>query len=240
MNEGENATAIGLRGNTRAAEEVMVARELIIAEAYDARIHICHVSTELGLEMVRAAKARGVQVTCETCPHYFSLTDAACLTFDTNTKVNPPLRTDRDLQAVIEAIKDGTVDAIATDHAPHHRDEKLMEFALAANGISGFETAISLAWQNLVVTGHILPEQLVSLMSGHPANLLNIEGGKLQEGGAADICIFDEKKKWEVTEQSLHSKGKNTPYMGKQLTGKMKHVFVYGWQVVKDYDIVER
>ena len=150
MNEGYVSTALGLKGITRAAEEVMVSRDILIAEATNTAVHIAHVSTRGAVDLVRQAKKRGVKVTCETCPHYFTLTDKACEGFNTNAKMNPPLRTDDDVEAVKEGLRDGTIDAIATDHAPHHIDEKQCEFALANNGIIGFETALGLSVTHLV------------------------------------------------------------------------------------------
>ena len=161
MNEGCMSTALGLKGIPAAAEEAMVARELLLSEYLDIPIHIAHVSTALSVELIRNAKKRGARVTCETCPHYFSLTEEACMGYDTNAKVNPPLRTARDVQAVIEGIADDTIDIIATDHAPHHIDEKRVEFSLAANGMVGFETALPLAVTKLVRPGIITMRKLV-------------------------------------------------------------------------------
>ena len=179
MNEGCMPTALGLKGIPAAAEEAMVARELLLSEYLDIPIHIAHVSTALSVELIRNAKKRGARVTCETCPHYFSLTEEACMGYDTNAKVNPPLRTARDVQAVIEGIADDTIDIIATDHAPHHIDEKRVEFSLAANGMVGFETALPLAVTKLVRPGIITMRKLVEKMSLNPAKLLGINKGTL-------------------------------------------------------------
>ena len=191
MNEGYTSTIMGLKGIPAAAEETMVARELILSEYLDIPIHIAHVSTALSVELIRNAKKRGVKVTCETCPHYFSLTEEACAGYDTNAKVNPPLRTARDVDAIIEGIADDTIDIIATDHAPHHIDEKRVEFNLAANGMVGFETALPLAVTKLVKPGIITMMKLVEKMSLNPAKLLGISKGTLEPGSSADITILD-------------------------------------------------
>ena len=232
MNEGLSATITGLRGNTRAAEETMLAREIILAEAYQTRVHIAHVSTALGVELVRAAKRRGVQVTCETCPHYFSATEEACLTYDTNAKINPPLRTRADVEAIKAGLADGTIDAVATDHAPHHLDDKQVEFELAANGTSGLETALPLTYA-LVREGVLTWEQLIMRMAKAPAGILGIAGGTLAVGGCADITLFDPNEVWTVRPEELYTKGKNTLFAGWELTGRVTDVFVNGRQVVK-------
>lgn len=228
VNEGFNATVVGLRGSTRAAEEVMVAREILIAEALGARVHIAHVSTAGSVALVAAAKKRGVKVTCETCPHYFSATDDEILSFNTNAKINPPLRLQSDVDAIINGIKDGTIDVIATDHAPHHVDEKNREFDLAPNGTSGFETAFSVAYTYLVDAGHIELDDLVRLMSLNPADILGIEGGVITEGGVADITVVDLDAEFVVDSSRFVSKGKNSVFNGWKLKGKIKNVFVDG------------
>ena len=239
MNEGEASTRVGLRGNTRAAEEVMLSREILLAESMDGRVHICHVSTRQGFEMVRQAKKRGVRVSCETCPHYFSLTDEACTTFDTNTKINPPLRTEDDRQAAIEALADGTCDVIATDHAPHHIDDKQVEFDLAANGASGFETALSLGYMHLVQTKRLSMTQLIDHMSTIPARIMGLDAGILQPGGPADVVVFDPSQTWTVEADKLYTKGKNTPWLGQTLQGKVTEVWVDGRPVLRHAALVE-
>ncbi|NLK39139.1 MAG: dihydroorotase [Clostridiales bacterium] len=174
MNEGFNSTCLGLRGIPRAAEESMVSRELILAEYTGLPVHIAHVSTRLSVELIRQAKKRGVSVTCETCPHYFTLTDNAVLGFNTNAKVNPPLREEEDVHAIIEGLKDGTIDIIATDHAPHHQDEKRVEFELAANGISGFESAFGLSYTYLVRSVMVMSATLPSFSP--PGRLKSLRG----------------------------------------------------------------
>lgn len=239
MNEGDVSTATGLRGIPRAAEESMLAREVILAETYDVPIHICHVSTALGVDLIRQAKARGAKVTCETCPHYFTLTDEACRDFDTNAKMNPPLRTQADVDAIIAGLQDGTIDAIVTDHAPHHVDDKNVEFAFASNGITGFETALALAWDRLVTPGHIDAHRLVELMAVTPSGILGIESGVIAPGKPADLTLFNKNEYWTVEADKLYTKGKNTPFLGRKMTGRVKHVFVDGALVVKDNEVVE-
>lgn len=232
MNEGAVATAMGLRGISRASEEVMVSRDIIIAEAINAPVHIAHISTRGSVELVRHAKQRGVAVTCETCPHYFSLTDKACEGFNTNAKMNPPLRTADDVQAIKEGLADGTIDCIVTDHAPHHIDEKNCEFGYALNGIVGFETSLGLGIKCLVKEGVLTMEELVRKMSLNPSGILGISKGTLGEGKAADITIFDPDKEWTVDVSKFQSKSKNSPYDGWQLYGKPEYVILGGEIIV--------
>ncbi len=228
VNEGFNATVSGLKGISRAAEEVMVARDIILAETLGARIHIAHVSTRGSVELVREAKRRGVKVTCETCPHYFSATDDEILSYNTNAKINPPLRTESDVAAIIEGLKDGTIDAIATDHAPHHADEKNQEFYLAPNGTSGFETAFALSYTNLVLPDYMDLPALMRLMSANPARILNVGSGELAVGETADIAIVDLDNQYTVDASKFVSKGKNSLFNGWKLNGIIKHVIVDG------------
>lgn len=227
-NEGVNATVAGLRGISRAAEEVAVAREIILAEHTGARLHIAHVSTAGSVELVRHAKERGVRVTCEACPHHFTATDEEILGYNTNAKINPPLREDFDVAAVIEGIKDGTIDVIATDHAPHSKSEKNREFDAAPFGTVGLETALPLAYTFLVDTGDIELPELVKLMSYNPSKLLGIEGGEMKEGAVADIAIFDPEIEWVVNAAELAGKSKNSLFDGWKLTGKVTEVIVDG------------
>lgn len=232
MNEGFMATYLGLRGITRAAEEVMVSRDIIIAEATGTAIHIAHVSTRGSVELVRQAKKRGVRVTCETCPHYFSLTENAVDGYNTNAKMNPPLRTEDDVAAIKEGLRDGTIDCIVTDHAPHHIDEKNCEFALALNGIVGFETSLGLGIKCLVKTGVLTLEELIRKMSVNPSKILGLSKGNLNVGNAADITIFNPEKEWTVDVSKFESKSKNSPYDGFKLFGKPEYVIVGGEIVV--------
>ena len=228
VNEGYNATVTGLKGSLRAAEDVMIARELLLAESLGLPVHICHVSTYSGVQLIREAKARGVKVTAETCPHYFTLTDDAIKTYDTNTKVNPPLREEKDRLAVIEGLKDGTLDCIVTDHAPHHEDDKRVEYDLAAFGISGLETSFALSYTMLVKTGVLTLPQLARKMSFNPASVLGLEGGELKVGAPADLTIADLGKKWKVDPNEFVSKGKNTPFGGREVQGQVVCTVVDG------------
>ena len=228
VNEGYNSTLAGLKGIPRAAEEIMRAREIILAETLGKRVHICHVSTKGGVQLLREAKARGVRVTAETCPHYFMLTDDVIVTYDANTKVNPPIREAEDVAAIREGLRDGTLDCIVTDHAPHHRDEKSGEYNLAAFGISGIETSFSLSYTALVKSGVLTLEQLADRMSAAPARILGLEGGSLKEGGVADIMLADLDEKYMIDPKDFLSKGKNTPFAGREAYGRVKCTIVDG------------
>ena len=228
VNEGYNSTLAGLKGIPRAAEEIMLAREIILAETLHKRVHICHVSTKGGVQLLREAKARGVAVTAETCPHYFSLTDDVIMSYDANTKVNPPLREAEDVAAIKEGLRDGTLDCIVTDHAPHHRDEKLVEYNLAAFGISGIETSFSLSYTNLVLGGVLTLPQLAEKMSAAPARILGLEGGALAEGQPADIMLADLSESYTIDSRAFVSKGKNTPFDGQTVSGRVKCTMVDG------------
>lgn len=233
MNEGEVATRLGLRGIPNSAEDLMIAREIILAEETGIHIHIAHVSTKTGIQLIREAKARGVNITCETCPHYFALTDEACEGYNTFAKVNPPLRTKEDLEAVIEGLKDDTIDVIATDHAPHHIDEKNVEFNHALNGLVGFETAFSLANTLLVKPGHLELVQLVDKMSTMPADILNIPAGRVEVGTVADLVIVDLDVEYKFDASSMESKSFNTPFDKYPMIGRVEHTIVGGNMIMK-------
>ena len=228
VNEGYNSTLAGMKGIPRAAEEIMLAREIILAETLQKRVHICHVSTKGGVQLLREAKARGVQVTAETCPHYFTLTDDVVMSYDANTKVNPPIREAEDVAAIREGLRDGTLDCIVTDHAPHHKDEKNVEYNLAAFGISGIETSFSLSYTYLVKTGILTVGELAKRMSENPAKILGLEGGCLKEGGVADVMIADLGEEYVIDSREFVSKGKNTPFNGMKVFGKVKYTVVDG------------
>lgn len=234
MNEGYMSTLLGLRGTTRAAEEVMIARDILVAEAYGKRIHLCHVSTKGGVQLVREAKARGVRVTAETAPHYIGATDAWVQDYDTNTRVNPPLRTEEDRLAVIAGLVDGTLDCIATDHAPHHADEKNVEYPLAASGMVGFETAFAICYTELVEKGFMDMSRLVSLMTTNPARILNLPAGTLAPGARADVTLADIGERWTVDAEKLHSKSKNTPFDGRTYTGRVKKTLCGGQTIYEE------
>ncbi len=228
VNEGFNSTLAGLKGSQRAAEDIIIAREIALAESLDVPVHICHVSTHSGVRLIRDAKAAGVKVTAETCPHYFSLTDDVIRDFNTNTKVNPPIREEVDKQAVIAGLKDGTLDCIVTDHAPHHADDKNVEYNLAAFGISGIETSFALTITHLYKTGVLTLPEIANRMSGAPAKILGLEGGKIEEGGVADLMIANLDEEWTVDSSAFVSKGKNTPFEGHKLCGVVKYTVVDG------------
>lgn len=228
VNEGYYSTLTGLKGSIRAAEDIIIAREICLAESLSLPVHICHVSTYSGVQLIREAKARGVQVTAETCPHYFTLTDAAIADFDTNTKVNPPIRAEKDRLAIIEGLKDGTLDCIVTDHAPHHEDDKNVEYALAAFGISGLETSFALSYTQLVKGGVLTLSELADKMSANPAAILNLQGGRLEVGAPADLTIVDLNKVWTIDPKDFVSKGKNTPFAGREVYGRVKYTVVDG------------
>ena len=239
MNEGAVATEMGLRGISPAAEEVMAARDILVAESVGCRVHIAHISTKNTVELIRQAKKRGVKVTCETCPHYFSLTDEACRGYNTNAKMNPPLRTAEDVLAIKEGLKDGTIDCIVTDHAPHHPDEKECEFGYAKNGIVGLETSLGLGIKCLVKEGYLTMSQLIEKMSKNPSEVLGIAKGTLGVGYGADIVIFDPETSWTVDIKELHSKSKNSPFNGFELYGKPEYVLVNGKVVINSGELMK-
>lgn len=228
VNEGYNSMLAGLKGSLRAAEDIMISRDICLAESLSVPVHICHVSTYSGVDIIRSAKKRGVQVTAETCPHYFILTDDIITSYDTNTKVNPPVREDKDRAAIIEGLKDGTLDCIVTDHAPHALKDKQVEYNLAAFGISGIETSFALSYTYLVKTGHLTLPQLVGKMSARPAEILSLTGGCLKEGAPADITVVDLNAKYVIDGAKFVSKGKNTPFNGYEVYGKIVCTVVDG------------
>jgi dihydroorotase len=227
MNEGFVSTELGLRGIPAAAEEVMIARDIALAELTGCRLHIAHVSTAGSVRMLREAKARGVKVTAETCPHYFTLTEEAVRGYNTMAKMNPPLRTADDVAAIKQGLKDGTIDVIATDHAPHGMDEKSVEFDYAPFGIVGLETAIGLVFK-LVHEGLLSMSEAVRKMSLNPVSILRINKGTLSAGADADITIIDPNAEWTVDSSQFKSKSKNTPFDGWKLKGKAVQTIVGG------------
>ncbi len=227
MNEGVMSTRLGLRGVPTAAESIMVYREIALAEFTGMPVHIAHVSTQMSTQLVRDAKNRGVKVTAETTPHYFSLTDEAIAGYNTNAKMNPPLRSSDDREAIRQGLTDGTFDAIATDHAPHSILEKQVEFDLAANGIIGLETAVPLSLQ-LVRDGVINAGRFVELLSVNPAKILGITGGTLTPGTAADITVLDPEVTFELTPETILSKSKNSPFLNTPLQGRAVLTMVGG------------
>jgi dihydroorotase len=232
MNEGPTALHLGLKGIPNAAEEVMVARDIALAALTGGRLHIAHVSTRGTVALIRKAKAEGITVTAEVAPHHFSLTEKAVEGYNTNAKMSPPLRSTADLEAVKEGLRDGTIDAIATDHAPHHRDEKEVEFDRAANGVIGLETALSLTLK-LVEEEVLSLAQAVGRLTVNPARILGLPYGTLSPGVAADVAIIDRERKWQVVAGNLCSKSKNTPFAGWEMKGKAV-VTIVGGRVVYD------
>ena len=221
MHEGEYSAFLGLKGMPGAAEDLQVARDIALAELTGARVHIAHISTARSVALVREAKRRGLDVTCEVTPHHFILTDAEVSTrgYDTNTKMAPPLRSRSDVDAVLEGLSDGTIDAIATDHAPHHANEKMLEFDRAPFGIVGLETAVSLALDRLVATGLVSIKRLVEVFSSIPAQIFKLPGGSLEMGAVADITIIDPRMPVKVDASRFVSKSRNTPFDGWELKG---------------------
>jgi dihydroorotase len=233
MHEGIVSTRLGLKGIPSAAEEIMVARDIILAELTGGHVHLCHMSTRGSVELIRRAKDRGLRVTAEACPHHFTLTHHACEGYDTNAKMNPPLREEADREAIRQALRDGTIDVIATDHAPHHYDAKEREFDDAPNGIIGLETALGLAVTELVCGGLLTLPELVARMSTIPAKVFRLPGGTLAPGALADVVVLDPQAEWEVRPEAFYSKSRNTPFAGRRLTGRAELTIVRG-QVVFD------
>ncbi len=230
INEGPVAAKLGLKGIPAAAESVAVFREIALAALVGYPIHIAHVSTAESVEIIRRAKEAGIPVTAETAPHYFTLTEEAVLDYNTYAKVNPPLRTERDREALKEALAQGILDAIATDHAPHSALEKQVEFPLAAFGLIGLETAVPLTLK-LVREGVLSPLRMAELLSTNPARILKVKGGTLKPGQPADLTLIDPEETWVVTEETLHSKSKNSPFLGWEMKGRAV-LTVVGGQVV--------
>jgi dihydroorotase len=239
INEGIIATRLGLRGIPEAAEENIISRDIALAKLTGARIHIAHASTEGSVKLIRKAKKDGVKITAEVTPHHLTMDEEMVLGYDTNAKVNPPLRTQKDIAALIAGLKDGTIDIIATDHAPHTANEKLCEFALAPFGISGFETALG-SLMKLVHRGDIGINLLISKLTAEPARIIGNRFGKLgilEEGNAADITVFAPDAEWTVDTKKFLSKGKNTPLDDKKLKGKVMATIYNGKVVYKDNSI---
>ena len=234
MNEGYVSTVLGLKGIPRDAENIGTARNIMLAQSTGCRLHILHVSTKESVESIRHAKSLGVPITAETCPQYVALTDEACYGYNTNAKMSPSLRTAADQLAVIEGLQDGTLDAIATDHAPHAPHEKEQEFALAPFGMLGLETSLGLVITHLVKPGHLTLSQMVEKMSVAPARILGVPGGTLGVGAPADITVFDPNAEWTVDVSKFRSKSRNSVLDGVTLTGKPVMTFVGGRQIILD------
>lgn len=228
MNEGKKSAELGLQGISNDAEDVITARDILLAKSTGARLHLCHVSTKESVNLIRQAKAEGLPVTAEVCPHHFTLTEDIIDGVDANTKMNPPLRTSKDVEAILTGLKDGTLDCIATDHAPHAEAEKTCGFAKAANGIVGFETAAGLSITELYHSGLISASELVAKMSSNPAKMLGIDKGSLEEGKMADITIIDPEASYTVDKETFVTKGRNTPFHGREIKGQVQMTIVKG------------
>jgi dihydroorotase len=228
MNEGIVSAQLGLKGVPAEAEEIMVIRDILLARLTGGHVHLAHMSTRGSVELIKWGKERGINVTAEVCPHHLSLTEESVRGYNTNAKMNPPLRTAADVEALREAVRNGTIDLIATDHAPHHYDEKEREFADAPNGIVGLETALAVIVTNLVEKGYLGFSDLVDRMSCAPARIFNLPGGSLKRGSAADVTVFDPSARWKVDPARFLSKGRNSPYAGMTLVGRAACTIVAG------------
>ena len=237
INDGAASERFGLPGISNDSEDVIVARDVILAASTGAKLHLCHMSTKGSVEIIRAAKALGANVTAEVCPHHFTLCDEDIKENDGDYKMNPPLRSKADMQAVISALKDNTIEIIATDHAPHHVDEKAGGFEKAANGIVGLETALALGVTELVKKNWLTPSEFIAKMTCNPAKVLGIKAGSLAKGYPADIAIIDADTEYEINVDEFKSKGKNTPFNGKKVFGKAMYVVKDGKVVVDSGEI---
>ncbi|MGN1130720.1 MAG: dihydroorotase [Ruminococcus sp.] len=233
INKGVVSEKLNVKGIPAAAEDCGTLREITFADVLNVPVHICHVSTDTSVKLIRDAKSRGVKVTCETAPHYFTFTEEELLKRDADFRMNPPLRTAKDRQAIIDGLMDGTIDAIATDHAPHTVEEK-SDFEKAPNGSIGMETSLSASITALVKTGKLTINQLIEKMSTNPARILNIDAGTLKDNAMADIVIFDLDESYTVDADKLHGKSKNTPFKGRTLYGKVKYTILNGEIVYSD------
>ncbi len=228
MNEGIVSARLGLKGIPSEAEEIMVIRDILLARRTGGHVHLAHLSTEGSVELVRWGKERGINVTAEVCPHHLTFTEDRVGLYDTNAKMNPPLRTRADVEALRDAVRDGTIDVIATDHAPHHYDEKEREFAYAPNGIVGLETALAACITVLVEPGILDISALIEIMSVAPARIFHLPGGTLRRGAEADVTVFDPSARWTVDPSEMMTKGRNTPFAGMTLAGRPTWTIVGG------------
>jgi dihydroorotase len=236
MHEGDVSYQLGLRGIPAAAEDLMVARDIALARITGCSVHFLHVSTLGSVDLIREAKSSGLSITAEATPHHFTLTDRELIGYDPAAKVNPPLRTEADREAVIVGLADGTIDAIATDHAPHSLEEKDQELEYAPPGIVGLETALGLALTELVSTGRLSLIEMIERLSTSPARILGLDahGGPIAQGRPANLVVFDPNEEWSVDPQAFESKSRNTPFAGRRLRGRVRHTFFNGRQSVRD------
>ncbi len=237
MNEGVHSAMIGMKGRPTVAEDIAIARDILLAEYADAKIHIAHVSSKNAVELIRQAKTRGVKVTAEVTPHHLTMTDRLVQSFDASTKVNPPLRTQDDVDAMIEGLKDGTIDAIVTDHSPHAYEEKDVEYRFAPSGFPGLETALGIVLTDLYHTKKIGLHEIIAKMTSCPAEVFNLKSGVLNVGSAADITIIDPNLEWTVDTDKFYTRGSHSPFVGRKLKGKAVATIVNGKMVMKNGEI---
>lgn len=234
VNEGRISRQLGIHGRPAIAEEIMVMRDAMLAEETQTAVHICHISTGRAVDIVRKYKKKGVKITCETCPQYFTLNQREILEQGAMARVNPPLRTTRDVAAILAGLKDGTIDCIVTDHAPHSEEEKARGLEQAPSGMVGLETSLGISLTQLYHTGEMTLPQIIAKMTVNPARILNLEKGRLSVGSDADLTIFDPNEEWVVDASKFASKGRNTPFNGRTLKGKVKYTIVAGAIVYQD------
>lgn len=239
MNEGHRSAMLGVKGRPTVAEDIAVDRDILLAEYADARVHVAHISSERAVDMVRQAKKRGVKVTAEVTPHHLTLTDDCVDLTDSATKVNPPLRRQADVDAMVEGLKDGTIDAIVTDHSPHAEEEKDREYCLAPSGFPGLETALGVLLTELYHTGKLDLNTLISKMTAEPAKLFALSGGTLSVCSPADIAILDLDREWTVEAENFYTRGTHSPFVGRRLKGRAVMTMVDGQVVMRDGKIIE-
>ena len=234
VNEGSVSRHLWLEGRPAIAEEIMVMRDAMLAEETGARVHICHVSTARSVEIIRKMKKKGVPITCETCPQYFTLTEDEVLTQGALARVNPPLRTRKDMNGIIAGLRDGTIDAIATDHAPHSAEEKARSLSRTPSGMIGLETSLALTLTQLYHTGKLTLPGIIRRMSTNPSHILRLHRGHMSLGVTADLTIFDPDEEWTIDPEQFASKARNTPFAGRRVKGKVKYTIVKGRIIYQD------
>ena len=238
MNEGHRSAMLGLKGRPSVAEDIAVARDILLAEYADARVHVAHISTARSVDLVRQAKKRGVKVTAEATPQHLTMTEECVNLFDTSTKINPPLRAQADCEAILAGLKDGTIDAIVTDHSPHAQEEKDREYIYAPSGFPGLETSLGVMLTDLYHAGKLELPTLISKMSYEPAKVLGLTAGTLTEGAAADVTVIDPELEWQVDEKKFYTKGSHSPFAGRKLKGKAVLTVVKGQIVMQDGEVL--
>ena len=234
VNEGSVSRQLGLEGRPAIAEELVIMRDAMLAEETQAAVHVCHISTAKSVDIIRRMKKKGVAITCETCPQYFTITEDEILNKGALARVNPPLRTEKDMKGILAGLKDGTIDVIATDHAPHSVEEKSREVSKALSGMVGLETSLALTLTQLYHTGKMELPDIIRRMTSNPASILHLQKGRLSLGSDGDITIFDPDEEWVVDPEQFASKGRNTPFAGKTLKGKVKYTIVAGKVIYQD------